>query len=154
MTKNEKTDNSANTIINKHIYASSAVGLIPLPFLDFMGVSSIQLNMLRCLANEYNIPFNKDIVKHLTGTLIGGGLPATMGPRLGASLAKMIPGPGMLFGSVSMSGASAASTYAIGKVFKRHFEEGGTFLTFEPEKAKEFYMQMFKEGETVSPKPS
>ncbi|MBF0235593.1 MAG: DUF697 domain-containing protein [Desulfamplus sp.] len=149
MGKNEKTDDLIDEIINKHIYASSAVGLIPLPFVDFMGVSGIQFNLLRCLADEYNIPFNKDIVKHLIASLVGGALPVSISPRLGASLAKMIPGPGMAFGAISMSGISAASTYAIGKVFKRHFEEGGTFLTFDTQKAKDFYMQMFNEANSI-----
>ncbi|KJR41483.1 hypothetical protein MCHI_002620 [Candidatus Magnetoovum chiemensis] len=139
----------ADAIIKKHIYVSSAVGLIPLPFIDFMGVTGVQLNLLRRLANEYNVPFNKDIVKQITGSLIGGGLSASVGARLGTSLTKIIPGPGMVLGAVSTSTLSAATTYAVGKVFKRHFEDGGTFLTFDPEKAREYYRHMFKEGERI-----
>ncbi len=137
----------ADEIIKKHIFASSAVGLIPLPFVDFIGVTGIQINLLRLLSNDYNVPFNKDIVKQLIGALIGGGVSASMGARIGATLTKAIPGPGIFLGAVGMSSISAASTYAIGKVFKRHFEDGGTFLTFDPEKARAYYRQMFKEGE-------
>ncbi|MBF0377036.1 MAG: DUF697 domain-containing protein [Desulfamplus sp.] len=139
----------ADAVIKKHIYVSSAVGLIPLPFVDFMGVTGVQLNLLRCLANEYNVPFNKDIVKHIIGSLIGGGLAASVGARLGSSLTKAIPGPGMILGAMGNSTISAATTYAVGKVFKRHFEDGGTFLTFDPEEAREYYRQMFKEGEKI-----
>jgi hypothetical protein len=38
----------------------------------------------------------------------------------------------------------------VGKVFARHFAEGGTFLSFDPEKAKAFYEEMFKEGQEVA----
>ncbi|MBF0389182.1 MAG: DUF697 domain-containing protein [Desulfamplus sp.] len=152
MEDNEKKSRSENAdaIIKKHIYASSAVGLIPLPFVDFMGVTGIQLNLLRCLSNEYNVPFNKDIVKQMIASLIGGGVSSAVGARLGATLTKIIPGPGFVLGAATMSTISAATTYAIGKVFKRHFEEGGTFLTFDPEKAREYYSQMFKEGEKIA----
>jgi len=35
---------------------------------------------------------------------------------------------------------AGAATYAIGKVFVRHFASGGTFLTFNPEKVKDYYL--------------
>ncbi len=45
---------------------------------------------------------------------------------------------------------SFACTYAVGKVFSRHFAEGGTFLSFDPEEARAFYEEMFKEGQEVA----
>lgn len=143
-------ETEADDIIRKHIYISMGVGLLPLPFLDFVGVAGVQLNMLRKLAELYRVPFSKDIVKNLIGSLIGGSFPASVGAKFGGTFAKIIPGVGHLLGAASVSAAAGASTYAIGKVFKRHFAEGGTFLSFDVKNARAFYEQMFKEGQHVT----
>jgi thiamine pyrophosphate-dependent acetolactate synthase large subunit-like protein len=45
---------------------------------------------------------------------------------------------------------SGASTYALGEVFKKHFETGGTFLDFDPSRLKKFYQEKFEKGKTVA----
>ena len=50
---------------------------------------------------------------------------------------KFIPGGGTIIGSVGISVFGAASTYAIGKVFVRHFEGGGTIASFSADAAKD-----------------
>ena len=140
---------NANKTIRHHVYAALGVGLIPIPFIDFVGVTGIQLNLMRKLAQVYNIPFSKDMVKNLIGALIGGAFPASIGPRIAFSVSKTVPGVGQALGAVSASAVSGACTYAVGKVFSRHFAEGGTFLSFDPEAAKAFYEEMFKEGQEV-----
>lgn len=139
-----------DTIIRHHLIAAMAAGLIPVPLIDFIGISGIQINLLRKLAKVYNIPFSDDIVKNLIGALIGGALPASIGPYMWLSIAKIFPGAGSAVGMVSTSVIGGATTYAVGKVFNRHFAEGGTFLTFDPEKAKAFYAEMLKEGEKLA----
>lgn len=139
-----------DTIIRNHLIAAMAAGLIPVPLLDFVGISGIQLNLLRKLAKVYNIPFSDDMVKNLIAALIGGSLPASLGPYLWGSIAKVFPGPGSVVGAVSTSAVGGASTYAVGKAFNRHFAEGGTFLSFDPEKAKAFYAEMLKEGQNLA----
>ncbi|MCP4106117.1 MAG: hypothetical protein GY749_11350 [Desulfobacteraceae bacterium] len=46
--------------------------------------------------------------------------------------------------------AASASTYALGKIFIQHFASGGTFLTFDPEKVKAYYAEMFEDGKKVA----
>lgn len=137
---------SSDRIIMQHVYASMAIGLIPLPFADFLGVTTVELNLIRRLAKLYEIPFSRSFAKNLSAALIGSVVPVSVGAKLAMGFSKAIPGPGYVFGAISMSGVSAASTYALGKVFNRHFAEGGTFLSFDPEKAREFYAEMFEEG--------
>jgi len=43
----------------------------------------------------------------------------------------------------------AASTWATGKVFIRHFESGGTFLDFDPGKARAYYAEQFEAVKNV-----
>ena len=140
----------AEKMIGQHVYISLGVGFIPLPFVDFIGVTGIQLNLMRKLSELYSVPFSKDIVKNIIGALIGGSFPASAGPLIISSVSKTIPVLGHTVGAVCAATVFGASTYAVGKVFARHFAEGGTFLTFDPEKAKAFYEEMFKEGQEVA----
>lgn len=69
---------------------------------------------------------------------------------LTASAAKAVPVIGQTAGVIAMPIVSGATTYAIGKVFIQHFASGGTFLTFNPEKVRDYYAEMFREGENVA----
>jgi len=140
---------NADKTVRHHVYVSLGIGLIPIPFVDFIGVTGAQFNMMRKLALIYNIPFSKDMVKNLIGALIGGAFPASIGPRIASSVSKTVPGVGQALGAVSASVVSGACTYAVGKVFSRHFAEGGTLLSFDPEPARAFYEEMFSKGQEV-----
>ncbi len=145
----ETPEKIADKMIRQHVYMSLGVGLVPIPFVDFIGVTGIQLNLMSKLSELYDISFSKDMVKNIIGAFIGGSFPASAGPLIISSISKIIPGLGQTVGLVCASTVSGASTYAVGKVFAHHFAEGGTFLTFDPEKAKAFYEEMFKEGREV-----
>ena len=152
MAKSEFSSAKTDRLIRHHVYASMGVGMIPIPFVDFAGVAGIQFNLLRKLAQSYNISFSKNIVKTLIGALAGGAFPATLGTQLGGSLAKMIPGIGQTFGVAAVTVSAGASTYAVGRVFNRHFAQGGTFLSFDPAEARAFYEEMYQEGRGVAAK--
>ncbi len=106
--------------------------------------------MVHKLAKKYAIPFSRDKAKNIIASLIGSFTPTATAPTLAMSLSKMIPFFGSVVGAVTMPALSGAVTYAIGRVFVQHFASGGTFLTFNPEKVKDYYMEMFEEGERVA----
>lgn len=135
----------AKEIIKKYMLGSGVVGLIPLPWLDLIALSGIQLKMLHKLADLYGIEFSENRGKSLIASLLGGGVPLSFSSNL-ASFVKTIPIYGQITGIVSMSIFGGASTYAVGKVFIQHFESGGTFLTFDPEKVSDYYAQQFEVG--------
>ena len=139
-----------DTLIRHHVWSAMALGLIPLPFIDLAAVTAVQLNLLRKLAQEYGIKFFDEKGKNIVSALVGGAIPATAGPTLGASLSKLIPGLGQTFGVITLPILAGATTYAVGKVFIQHFASGGTFLTFDPEKVKAYYEDMLKEGQQVA----
>jgi hypothetical protein len=58
----------------------------------------------------------------------------------------MAPGVGTVIGIATSIGTSTLATEAIGQMFIQHFEEGGTFLDFEPKR----YRQRFDKTETTS----
>ncbi len=139
----------ANLTVRNYSLASLVLGLIPVPLVDLAALVVLQLKLLHSLANQYNIPFSKDIGKSAIIALIGGVLPVEAAFPL-ASLIKIIPGIGQVAGGVSIAMLGAAATYAVGKVFIQHFESGGTFLTFDPEKVRKYFAEEFEKGKQVA----
>ena len=136
-------------ILRHHVWTAMGVGLVPVPLLDIPALIGVQLNLLRRLSNVYGIPFSRDAVKTLLTSLVGGAFPVMATPVVVTSIAKIVPGFGQTAGIFTMSAIAGASTYAIGKVFIQHFASGGTFLTFDPDKVREHYAAMLKEGQQV-----
>jgi uncharacterized protein (DUF697 family) len=135
----------ADTIIRNHMLWSMGAGFIPVPIADFFAVSAVQLDMIRQLCNVYNIDFKQTQGKAVITALTGSSL-----ARLGARAVKFIPGVGSMLGGVTLAALSGASTYALGEVFKQHFETGGTFLDFDVERLKKFYNEKFEKGKEVA----
>ncbi len=136
-------------ILTDHMLTASGTGLIPFPVADFAGLMTVQLSMIRKIAEIYEVPFLKEAVKNILYSLLGAFILTNSMPLL-ASFIKFIPVIGSSFGMTIMPIISGASTYATGKVFIQHFESGGTFLTFDPEKVKAYYAEMLKEGKNVA----
>ena len=131
-----------------HILAAMGVGLIPIPLLDLVALMGIQLDMIKKLSAEYDVPFKHDIGKSILGSLLGGLLPASLGGAV-ASMVKFLPLIGQTTSAVTMPVIAGASTYAVFKVFVQHFESGGTFLDLDPAKVKSFFSEQFNKGKKV-----
>jgi uncharacterized protein (DUF697 family) len=131
-----------------HILASMGVGLVPVPMVDVVALMGVQLNMIRKLAAEYDIPFKQDRGKSIITSLVGGLLSTELGIAI-CSLIKCIPVIGQTIGAVAMPVMSGAATYAIYKVFVQHFESGGTFLDLDPAKVKSYFTEQFRKGKKV-----
>ena len=135
----------ANNLINKYAFGSGIVGYIPIPVVDAFGILAVQRRMLFQLARVYDIPYSRSLAKDLLRTLAGG-----IASRAAIPVAvKMIPGINILFGSMGMAAIGSASTYAVGKVFKKHFAAGGTLEDFDPDKEKEVFEAELKQGVTL-----
>lgn len=139
-----RTD-SANSIIKNHMIWSMGAGFIPVPIADLFAVSAIQLDMIRQMCKLYEVDFKQTEGKAVITALTGSGL-----ARLGARAVKFIPGVGSILGGITMSVLSGASTFALGEVFKKHFETGGTFLDFDPGRLKNYYNEKFEKGKEMA----
>ncbi len=148
MTNNESKERSrhAETVIRTHVLLSMGASFIPILLADIFAVSALQLDMIRQLCRVYNIDF-----KEAQGKAIVSSLTTSTLARAGArSLVKLIPGIGTLIGGVTVSVFAGASTYALGEVFKKHFESGGTILDFDAERLKNVYKEKFEKGKKVA----
>jgi len=147
-TSQQALSGQANKLINKYAFGSSLFGYIPFPVVDALGILAVQRKMLFHLAKIYDIRFSRSLAKDLLRTLAGGIASQAAVPMA----IKIIPGINVLFGSTGMAAIGSASTYAVGKTFKRHFDEGGTLEDFNPVEEKKIFEKELKKGITLSQK--
>ena len=141
--------NLSHELVKKYMWWSMGAGLIPIPLVDIAAVSGVQLKMLNELAKVYDVKFSKNAGKSIISALIGGISADALSKSYITSAVKSIPIIGIV-GAVSMPIFSGATTWAIGKVFIQHFASGGTFLDFDPKKVKEYFMNLFKQGQEMA----
>ena len=141
MTREEQVDK----IIQNHVLYSMGLGIVPIPLIDIVGVTAAQLDMLSQIGKVYGKPFSdiagKSFIASVTGTSLA---------RIGASFIKAIPGIGSIIGGVSMSIMSGASTYALGQVCKRFFEDGIDLEDIDENLAKNIYEEELEKGKQVA----
>jgi len=139
----------SHDLVKKYMWWSMGAGLLPIPLVDIAAVSGVQLKMLSELAKVYNVKFSKNAGKSIIGALLGGISADALSKSYITSAVKSIPIIGIV-GSISMPIFSGAATWAIGKVFIQHFSSGGTFLDFDPKKVKEYFSNLFKQGQEIA----
>lgn len=135
----------AESVIRNHMLLAMGVGFIPLPFMDVVAAGAVQLDMIRQLCKVYNVEFKENQGKAVVSALTTSIL-TKMGVR---SALKLIPGIGTIIGGVALSVFNGASTYALGEVFRKHFDLGGTILDFDVERVRKTYKEKFEKGKTV-----
>jgi uncharacterized protein (DUF697 family) len=138
----------AQNIVKNNIITSIASGLIPVPLFDIISLTNIQFHMIQTLAEHYEIPADS-ISRSLVTSLISGTLPVASVLGLG-SIFKSFPGIGTLAGSGSVSIVSGAICYAVGQVFIKHFEQGGTLEDFNPNSAKDYFNEQYESGKLIA----
>jgi uncharacterized protein (DUF697 family) len=132
--------------ISKHVAAAMGFGFLPLPMIDFVAITSVQMDLVYRLSRIYDVEFSTQAVRALIGSLLGASIP--LQPALISGL-KVLPGIGAAAAFIAQPALAGASTYAIGKVFVEHFESGGTLLTFDAGKMKAHFEQRMNEGKQV-----
>ncbi len=142
---NTTRDLEADAIIKNHMMVALGFGVVPMPIVDLVGLTGTQINMLRKLSNLYGHTFSEEWAKKSISSLLGAGLtlPVAMGLF---SIIKVVPILGQTAGVIALGTTGAASTYAIGRVFVKHFESGGDFLSFSAKDAKEDFEEELDVG--------
>ena len=135
----------ADKIIIKHVKWSMAAGLVPIPLADLAGVTAIQMDALKQLAELHGVNYTEATGKRFVTALAGG-----VAARMGASMIKALPGVGSVIGGLSMAALSGASTYAICQVADDHFRAHGDFLEFDWNTAKAAYNKALEKGKEVA----
>lgn len=133
----ENSQDRAAKAISTSVKWAAAASVIPVPYLDLLGLAAVQLGMVKDIAEAYGQEPKAEVTRGLISALLGTLAPtAASGALVGSSL-KFVPFGGSLLGSISVAAFGAAATYAVGKVFVRHFESGGTIDDFSVEAVQE-----------------
>ena len=139
------TEEVADAIIRKRVYGAIGIGFIPVPLVDFLGLTALQIEMIHTLAKAHGVEFKKERVKSIISSLCGSLLTTASVP-LAASLLKSIPVIGTTAGAATISIMGGSTTYALGWVFDRHFRKGGCLIDFDAEEAKTYFKEKVEEG--------
>ena len=134
-------EQQADKVIGSHVVWALGGGLIPVPLFDIAAVTAIQTDMLKQLADVYEVECSSS-----TGKAFVSGLTGSTFARLGASLIKAVPGIGTVIGGISMSAMSGASTYAVGQVAKSIFGSRGGLTEVDIQWAKDAYSEALQRG--------
>ncbi|GIV44353.1 MAG: hypothetical protein KatS3mg035_1476 [Bacteroidia bacterium] len=127
-------------IVKGHVLYAMGAGLIPVPGLDVTGVTLVQLDMLKKIAQEYEADFSEHQLKAILAAL-GSNIFA----KIGANSGWFIPAVGQTVSQLTMSALSGALTYAISQVYIKYLEDGKLF-DFNSEKYKDFFNEQFEKG--------
>ncbi len=141
-------DHEADQIIRNHVVLAAGGAAIPVPVLDLLAVTAVQLDMLKQLASTYDVTFDaqasSSFVTALTSAIGGSVL-----GRVGASAVKLLPGVGSLLGGAAQLSISGATTYAVGHTFKRLFQEGHDVSHLNVDAVQHEAKQLYEKGKTM-----
>lgn len=132
---------AAAVIVKEHAALAVAASMVPVPFLEFAAVSAVHLTMIEELTREYGIEFSPQLAKAILATTFSGYAAYHVDAFVTASVAKFIPGLGSFFAMVTLPSIAGGLTYALGRVFIRHFEQGGSLLDFGHRSAQPGFLQ-------------
>lgn len=145
---------AAAAVTRRYAYWSAGAGIIPMPLVDLVLIGGVQLKMVYELSKVYDIPFSETRAKALIGALVGTVVPfgaATMVVGGVTSMIKAIPVIGGLATLTIGPALGFASTWAVGRVFTKHFAEGGNLSNFVPDQARDLYNKEFAAARKAAP---
>jgi uncharacterized protein (DUF697 family) len=140
MEEDNKKSAEAEKIVRNHAIAAVAASVLPIPFVGIGVLGAVQLRMISQLAKNYEVSFSKQRANAIISSLVSIGAATTAINLLG-----FVPGIGHTLYMLGGLTFPSASTYALGEVFTKHFESGGTIWTFDPERAKPDYQKKLAE---------
>lgn len=137
----------AERTVVRYAQWSLLAGLVPFSILDIAAVTGVQVKMLYDLSGQYGVPFQKERIKVLVGSLVGGVATTSLASGVVGSAVRAIPVVGSFLGVVTQPAIAYATTVALGRVFISHFEAGGTLLDFDPIEMRSFFRSELEKAE-------
>jgi uncharacterized protein (DUF697 family) len=140
---------ASENAIRSHVLVAFSLGLIPVPIFDFAALTANQVKMVHTLGRiNGGQSFHDSRLKAIILSLVGGAMPVLGIQGLSSGL-KVMPGIGSLVGSGSVAVSGGLLTYGLGRVFVKHFESGGTYLSLDIKEAREQLKKEVEKGRGV-----
>ncbi len=143
-----RIDQAARIISSSCVWAAGA-GFIPVPFIDVVALAAVQAHMADSIAKLYGQSFRKEVVESTVSVLLATLIPSALTGTV-ASGVKAIPIVGTVAGFVLFPAFASAATYAMGRVLVRHFEKGGTVVTFTADRVRDDLRKEFQSAQTTA----
>ena len=140
---------AADDCIKNHVIAAMGIGFVPSFLVEVIGVTGIEVKMIRDLAEIYHFPVPTKLVAYkVLVSLIGSIAPFFVAAKLHSAV-KTVP----IFGHATylavLSVTNGAAVFAVGKIFQRHYESGGTFLSSDNSELRKYFRKSYDEGKDV-----
>lgn len=117
--------------IHRYAIWSAGVSVIPLPVLDTIALTGLQVKMLSALASAYGVDFSATAGRAMIASLLSAGGAQGLSGSLLMRMIRGVPVAGWIAGWLVMPAAAGGLTYAVGRVFAQHFASGGSILGFD-----------------------
>lgn len=122
---------AAATLVKEHATLAIVASLVPVPFVEFAAVSAVHLRMIEDLTREYGKEFQLARAKAVVAATLSGCASYYLDSYITGTLAKFIPGLGSWVAIVTLPSVAGGLTYALGRVYTRHLEAGGSLFDFQ-----------------------
>jgi uncharacterized protein (DUF697 family) len=139
------TPDLTDRLIAQHVGLAMGAAAIPIPIADLAAVTLVQIDLVERLADRYAVDASRTRARAAVMALAGAGF-----ARLGASAVKAIPGAGWLLGATAHAALAGASTYALGQVYREHFETRGSLEGPDAEALRGRYEAYVKRGRELA----
>lgn len=141
----------ADTCIRNHVLAAMGIGLIPSFVIEVAGVTGIEVKLIQDLARIYSFPVPGKLIayKILISLILTVG-PLYLAVRM-QSAVKSVPVLGHAAYAGFMAVSNGAAVYAVGKIFQKHYESGGTFLGRGSGEIRQAFADNLSDGKKVVP---
>jgi uncharacterized protein (DUF697 family) len=121
---------AAEAITRRYAAYCAGAGMIPVPYLDLVALTALQVKMVSELGDLYGIEADATRVKALVGTLFASAATWSLFHGIPGQIVRRVPVLNLV-GIAWKPFVSAAVTYGTGNVFITHFEQGGTVETLD-----------------------
>lgn len=139
----------AEGIVRRNVYIALGVGIIPIPILDLLGLTSVALKMIKELSDVYGVSYKENAAKSIISSLTVSIGSIGIAGAVAGSLIKLIPAVGHVVSVVSVAAVAGAFMQALGNAFIMHFETGGSILDFNVDKMRVFFQKEFEKAKSA-----
>jgi uncharacterized protein (DUF697 family) len=136
----------AERIVKYYALGTLSALLVPTLLAEWVLLPALQLAMIHKLCDIYGQKFVVNAAKAKIAIFLAWLLTLSTTSSFSVVLRQYIPLIGTSWRRISTAFIGSASTYAIGKVFILHFEAGGTLLSLDPEKTRQYYIEQFTQA--------
>lgn len=147
----EKMRREADVCIKNYVILAMGAGLLPSATVNVVVVTALEVKMIGSLARVYEFPVPKKLVLYKVLISLIGSLGSVYVSVKSRYALKGVPLIGYALHVGMMSIAGAAAMYAVGKIFQKHYESGGTFLSSDNSILRDYFKKKYAEGKRVVP---